>query len=146
MDLSGDPETSRHADLSQQQIDRIVQTGTTEGVDVKGTPVVLITYRGRRTGELRHLPCMRVEHAGSYACVASKGGASENPAWFTSVRDASRVDLQDGTVTRAYTPRELTGEERSTWWERAVAAYPDYAEYQRRTDREIPVLVLEPQD
>jgi F420H(2)-dependent quinone reductase len=146
MAVSGDPETSRHADLSQDQIDQILESGTTEGVEVKGTPVVLITYRGRRTGERRHLPCMRVEHEGSYACVASKGGAPENPAWYPSVRDAARVDLQDGTVTRAYAPRELAGEERSVWWERAVAAYPDYAEYQRRTDRELPVLVLEPRD
>lgn len=141
-----DPETSEHADRARAQIDEILGTGTTEGVHVKGRPVVLITYRGRRTGTLRHLPCMRVEHDGSYACVASKGGAPENPGWYTSLRDEPHVELQDGTVTRDYVAREVTGEERAVWWERAVAAYPDYADYQQKTDREIPVFVLEPQD
>lgn len=146
MPSNGDPETSTHADLAQAQIDRILETGTTEGVDVKGSPVVLITYRGRRTGTLRRLPCMRVEHDGSYACVASRGGAPENPGWYTSLRDEPHVELQDGTLTRHYVAREVDGEERAAWWERAVAAYPDYAGYQQRTDRKIPVFVLEPRD
>lgn len=146
MSWSADPETSPHADMSRSQIDRILETGTTEGVHVAGRPVVLITYRGRRTGTLRHLPCMRVEHDGSYACVASKGGAAQNPGWYTSLRDEPHVRLQDGTVTGDYVTREVTGDERAVWWGRAVAAYPDYAEYQRRTDREIPVFVLEPRD
>jgi deazaflavin-dependent oxidoreductase (nitroreductase family) len=144
MPLTGEHVTSKHADWAQDQIDKIVDAGTTEVADIKGMAVVLITYRGRKTGKLRKLPLMRVEHDGVYAAVASKGGAPQHPGWYTSIRDEPHVELQDGTVTRDYIAREVSGEEREIWWKRSVAAYPPYAEYQVKTDRLIPVFVLEP--
>lgn len=144
MPLTGEYEDS-NASWAKDQTDTILETGTTEGVGIKGMPIILITYRGRKSGKLRRLPLMRVEHDGSYAAVASKGGAPEHPAWYTSVRDEPHVELQDGTVTLDYTAREVSGDEKAAWWERAVAAYPDYADYQRKTDRQIPVFVLDPQ-
>jgi len=144
MPLTGEHVTSKHADWAQNQIDKIEQAGTTDVADIRGMAVVLITYRGRKTGNLRKLPLMRVEHDGAYAAVASKGGAPEHPGWYTSLRDEPHVELQDGTVTNDYTVRELSGEERDIWWKRSVAAYPPYADYQVKTDRLIPVFVLEP--
>jgi deazaflavin-dependent oxidoreductase (nitroreductase family) len=146
MPLTGEHETSNHPDWAQDQIDTILRTGTTDGLGIQGMEIVLITYRGRKTGKLRRLPLMRVEHDGVYAAVASKGGAPEHPGWYTSIRDEPHVELQDGTVTKDYIARELSGEEREVWWKRSVAAYPPYAEYQEKTDRLIPVFVLEPTD
>ena len=123
---------------------KIVETGTTTSVDIKGSPVVLITMRGAKSGKLRKVPLMRVEHDGVYAIVASLGGAPQNPVWYNNVVAHPDVELQDGTESGRYTAREVTGEEKAIWWERAVAAYPDYADYQKRTTREIPVFVLEP--
>lgn len=143
MPLTGVYEPS-NADWAQKQTDKILETGTTESVGIKGMAVVLVTYRGRRSGKLRKLPLMRVEHDGRYAAVASLGGAPKNPAWYTSIRDEPLVELQDGTVTRDYTAREVFGEEKAVWWERSVAAYPPYVDYQAKTDRQIPVFVLEP--
>src|SRR4029079_9630536 len=99
---------------------------------------------GARSGQLHRIPLMRVEHAGRYAIVASKGGAPEHPLWYHNLKANPHVELQDGSVTRDYLAREASGAERAAWWERAVAAYPDYAEYQTRTDRVIPVFVLVP--
>ncbi|MGI5126146.1 nitroreductase family deazaflavin-dependent oxidoreductase [Pseudonocardia sp. CA-107938] len=144
MPLTGEHVTSKHPDWAQDQIDKILETGTTEGLGINGMEIVLITYRGRKSGKLRHLPLMRVEHDGSYAAVASKGGAPEHPGWYSSIRDSEIVELQDGTVTKDYTVRELSGEKRDIWWKRSVAAYPPYAEYQEKTDRLIPVFLLEP--
>jgi F420H(2)-dependent quinone reductase len=134
------------SDWVRDQTEKIFETGTTESVDIKGRPVVLLTIRGRRTGRLHKVPLMRVEHEGRYAAVASKGGAPEHPVWYGNITAEPHVELQDGTVTREYDARVVTGEERATWWERAVATYSDYADYQEKTDREIPVLVLEPRD
>jgi len=128
----------------REHVDQIMRTGTTDGVTMKDRPMVLLTYRGARTGKVRKTPVMRVEHDGHYAAVASKGGEPTNPDWYRSVLAEPVVDLQDGTTTREYHAREVTGTEKATWWHRAVAAFPDYADYQRGTDREIPVLVLEP--
>jgi deazaflavin-dependent oxidoreductase (nitroreductase family) len=144
MPLTGEHVTSKHADWAQDQIDKIVEAGTTEVADINGMAVVLITYRGRKTGKLRKLPLMRVEHDGVYAAVASKGGAPQHPGWYTSIRDEPHVELQDGTVTKDFIAREVSGEERDIWWKRSVAAYPPYADYQVKTDRLIPVFVLEP--
>ncbi|WP_055555176.1 nitroreductase family deazaflavin-dependent oxidoreductase [Streptomyces sp. NBRC 110028] len=127
-----------------EQIERIRQTGTTEGIEVLGSPVVLLTLRGARSGKLRHTPVMRVEHDGSYAVVASKGGAPENPVWYHNIKAHPEIQLQDGTVTKTYVAREASGTERAQWWERAVIAFPSYAEYQIKTDRQIPVFVLDP--
>jgi len=143
MPLTGEYELSP-ASWVRDQTEKIFETGTTDSVDIKGRPVVLVTMRGAKSGKLRKVPLMRVEHDGVYAIVASKGGAPTNPVWYANVKANPEVDLQDGTVTKDYTARELTGEERALWWERAVATYADYADYQRKTDRQIPVFVLEP--
>jgi deazaflavin-dependent oxidoreductase (nitroreductase family) len=105
---------------------------------------VLLTLRGAKTGKLRYTPVMRVEHNGSYAVVASKGGAPAHPTWYYNIKAHPEFPLQDGTVTKDYVAREVEGAERAEWWERAVAAYPSYAEYQEKTDRLIPVFVLDP--
>jgi deazaflavin-dependent oxidoreductase (nitroreductase family) len=119
-------------------------SGGLEGTTLRGMPVVVVTSRGARTGKLRKTPLMRVEHDGEYACVASLGGAPRNPVWYHNVKKNPRVELQDGSVTRDYDAREVFGDEKATWWERAVAAYPDYADYQKNTERQIPVFVLSP--
>jgi F420H(2)-dependent quinone reductase len=128
----------------REQTEKIFETGTTESVDIKGRRVVLLTTRGAKTGKLRKVPLMRVEHDGNYAIVASLGGAPKHPVWYYNVKADSHVELQDGTESRDFKAREVTGEEKAIWWERAVAAYPDYADYQKKTTRQIPVFVLEP--
>jgi F420H(2)-dependent quinone reductase len=131
-------------DWSREQADKIAESGGTEGTDMKGMPVILLTTVGAKTGKLRKTPLMRVEHDGEYAIVASLGGAPKNPVWYYNVAKNPRVELQDGTVTQDYDAREVFGDEKAVWWERAVAAYPDYADYQTKTDRQIPVFVLTP--
>ncbi|WP_285640649.1 nitroreductase family deazaflavin-dependent oxidoreductase [Lentzea sp. NBRC 102530] len=126
------------------QTKTILETGTTEGVKVLGRPIVLLTVRGAKSGKLRYTPVMRVEHDGSYAVVASKGGAAEHPTWYHNIVAHPEIVLQDGTEAKTYTAREVDGDERAAWWERAVAAFPNYAEYQTKTDRQIPVFVLDP--
>jgi deazaflavin-dependent oxidoreductase (nitroreductase family) len=128
----------------QAQTSKILETGTTEGIEVLGSPIVLLTLRGAKTGKLRYTPVMRVEHEGRYAVVASKGGAPEHPIWYHNIKAYPEFPLQDGTVTKDYVAREVEGPERAEWWERAVAAYPPYAEYQKKTNRQIPVFVLDP--
>jgi F420H(2)-dependent quinone reductase len=132
------------ADWVREQTQKILETGTTEGVEVRGAPIILMTLRGARSGKLRYTPVMRVEHDGSYAVVASKGGAPEHPVWYANLKAHPTIRLQDGTATRTYEAREVSGEERARWWDRAVEAFPSYAEYQTKTDREIPVFVLDP--
>lgn len=124
--------------------ERVLESGTTEGVKIMGRPVILLTTRGVKSGKLRKVPLMRVEHDGLYAIVASLGGAPQHPVWYHNVKADPHVELQDGTETREYHAREVAGEERAAWWDRAVAAYPDYAKYQKKTSRQIPVFVLEP--
>ncbi|GLZ45333.1 nitroreductase [Actinomycetospora sp. NBRC 106375] len=141
--------TDEKAELSptdwvRGQTQKILETGTTTGVEVRGAPIVLMTLRGARSGKLRYTPVMRVEHDGSYAVVASKGGAPEHPVWYENLRAHPEIQLQDGETTRAYRAREVSGDERAQWWDRAVAAFPSYAEYQTKTDRQIPVFVLDP--
>ncbi|MED7951128.1 nitroreductase family deazaflavin-dependent oxidoreductase [Streptomyces sp. BE20] len=109
-----------------------------------GLPVVILTTRGAKSGKIRKTPLMRVEHEGRYAAVASNGGFPRHPVWYFNVKSDPRVELQDGAVRRDMTVREVTGDEKAEWWDRAVAAYPPYADYQKKTDRVIPVFVLEP--
>ena len=107
-----------------------------------GWPIIVVTSRGARTGKVRKNALMRVEHGGEYALVASKGGTPENPEWYHNlVAHPDEVTIQDGPEPLAVTVREVQGEEKAPWWERAVAAYPPYAEYQEKTDRQIPVFV-----
>ncbi len=129
----------------RDQVELYEKTGGAAGSTLldTGLPVVIITSRGARSGKLRKTPVMRVEHEGRYAAVASQGGAPTHPFWYYNFRADPRVDLQDGPRTQEMVAREVTGPERAEWWERAVAAYPPYAEYQQRTSRQIPVFVLE---
>ncbi len=108
-----------------------------------GTSVLILHTSGRKSGATRKNPLIYGRHDGVYAAVASKGGAPEHPLWYWNLVAEPQVELQDGTLRRAATAREVHGEERTRWWARAVEAYPDYADYQRRTGREIPVFVLE---
>ncbi|MFI6685223.1 nitroreductase family deazaflavin-dependent oxidoreductase [Streptomyces sp. NPDC050485] len=128
----------------REQVELIEKSGGKEGMTLRGMSVILLTTRGAKSGKLRKSPLMRVEHDGTYAAVASLGGAPKNPVWYYNVVADPRVELQDGTVRQDMTAREVTGEEKARWWERAVAAFPDYADYQQKTEREIPVFVLEP--
>ena len=129
----------------RDQVEEYEGSGGTSGTTLRetGLPVVIVTNRGAKTGAVRKTPLMRVEHEGSYLAVGSKGGAPKNPLWVSNLRANPEVVLQDCTQTWEMTARELHGAERETWWERAVAAYPPYAEYQTKTDRLIPVFVLE---
>ena len=109
-----------------------------------GLPVVILTTRGATSGKIRKIPLMRVEHEGRYAAVASKAGFPRHPVWYFNLKSDPHVELQDGSLRQDMAAREITGDEKAQWWERAVAAYPPYAEYQEKTDRVIPVFVLEP--
>ncbi|MFI5429141.1 nitroreductase family deazaflavin-dependent oxidoreductase [Aeromicrobium sp. UC242_57] len=120
------------------------RTNGAEGNEMQGKPIIVLTTLGAKSGKIRKTPLMRVEHDGEYLVVASKGGAPEHPTWYYNVVDAPLVELQDGPVRKDYTPRELSGEERETWWARAVEAWPAYADYQTKTDRLIPVFLLTP--
>jgi deazaflavin-dependent oxidoreductase (nitroreductase family) len=142
MTIEGDYEPSP-ANWVRKQVETITATGTTASVDIKGLPVVLMTMRGAKSGKVRKVPVMRVEHGGDYAVVASQGGAPSHPQWYFNLTATPRIEMQDGRVSHDYSVRELAGAERDVWWERAVAAYPDYADYQTRTTRLIPVLLLE---
>ena len=130
----------------RDQVEEYESSGGTRGVMLQGRPTVIITSRGARSGKLRKNPVMRVEHDGSYLAVASKGGAPDNPSWYRNLAEHPLVELQDATAKGDYTARELSGDERATWWKRAVEAFPNYAEYQEKTDRQIPVFILEPVD
>jgi deazaflavin-dependent oxidoreductase (nitroreductase family) len=143
MPLTGDYEPSPR-DWVREHADKIIASGSTDGTDMKGKPLILLTTIGARSGKIRKTPLMRVEHDGEYAVVASLGGAPQNPVWYHNVKAHPRVELQDGPANNDYEAREVFGDEKAVWWERAVAAWPDYAEYQTRTDRQIPVFVLTP--
>ena len=142
MALDGEYEPSP-AQWVRDQVEEFESSGGTKGTMMRGMPVVLMTMRGAKSGKVRKVPVMRVEHEGTYAAVASMGGAPKNPVWYHNLVANPRVELQDGPVRREVTAREVYGDEKALWWERAVAAYPDYANYQQRTERQIPVFVLE---
>lgn len=147
MPLEGEYEPSP-TQWVRTQVDLYESSGGTEGTTLRGSkmPVVVLTSRGARSGKLRKTPVMRVEHEGRYAAVASLGGSPKHPVWYFNIKADPHVALQDGPVKQDMIAREVTGREKAEWWERAVAAYPAYADYQKRTDREIPVFVLEPAD
>ena len=132
------------AEWVRKQVQEIESSGGTQGTVLRGVPVIVITSMGHGSGKLRKNPVMRVEHDGKYAAVASKGGAPEHPSWYRNLVDHPLVEVQDATAKGDFTARELSGDERAEWWERALAVWPDYANYQTKTDREIPVFVLEP--
>jgi deazaflavin-dependent oxidoreductase (nitroreductase family) len=145
MPLEGEYEPSPTAWV-REQVELYESSGGKEGTTLMdtGLPVILLTTLGVKSGKIRKTPLMRVEHDGKYAVVASQGGAPKHPVWYFNVKSHPLVELQDGPVKQDMTAREITGAEKAEWWERAVAAYPPYADYQKKTSREIPVFVLEP--
>ena len=143
MPLTGDYEPST-SDWARENAELYMASGGTEGTELKGKPVILLTTVGAKTGKLRKTPLMRVEHNGEYAVVASLGGAPKNPVWYHNIVKHPRVELQDGPAAGDFEGREVFGEEKARWWRRAVEVWPDYADYQRKTDREIPVFELTP--
>jgi len=142
LDVTDQPQLSP-TDWVRDQTQRILEHGTTDGVEIFDRPVVLFTTTGAKSGKKRYVPLMRVEEGGRYAMVASKGGDPEHPAWYHNVKANPAVTVQDGDTVATMTARELDGAEREHWWALAVEAYPPYAEYQTKTDRLIPVFVVE---
>jgi F420H(2)-dependent quinone reductase len=128
----------------RDQVELIESSGGTEGTTLRGMPVILLTTLGKNTGKLRKTPLMRVEEDGHYAAVASLGGSPKHPVWYFNVLAHPQVELQDGPVKSDMVAREVFGEEKARWWEIAVKAFPNYADYQAKTDRQIPVFVLDP--
>ncbi|MGI4896651.1 MAG: nitroreductase family deazaflavin-dependent oxidoreductase [Janthinobacterium lividum] len=145
MPLTGEYEPSPEAWV-REQVEKYEASGGAEAGDLRGMPVIVLTTKGAKSGKLRKQALMRVEHDGKYAAVASLGGAPKHPVWYFNIKAEPLVELQDGPVRKDYTARELEGAERALWWERSVAAYPDYADYQEKTDRVIPVFILEADD
>ncbi len=143
MPLTGEYEPST-SDWARKQAELYEASGGTEGVDLRGRRVIVLTSVGAKTGKLRKTALMRVEHDGVYAVVASLGGAPKHPVWYFNITANPHVELQDGPDKNDYLAREVTGDEKAVWWERAVEAWPDYATYQEKTSRQIPVFVLEP--
>lgn len=143
MPLTGDYQPSRSAS-ARKQAELYESTGGEKASDLRGRPIIVLTSVGAKTGKLRKTALMRVEHEGVYAVVASQGGAPKNPVWYNNLKAEPHVELQDGATKRDYLAREVTGDEKALWWTRAVATWPDYARYQTKTDRQIPVFVLEP--
>lgn len=143
MPLTGDYEPSS-ARWARDQAELYEATNGEKGGSLRGRPVIVLTSVGAKTGKLRKTALMRVEHEGVYAAVASLGGAPKHPVWYYNLKANPHVELQDGAAKRDYMAREVVGAEKAIWWERAVEAWPDYANYQARTDRQIPVFVLEP--
>lgn len=145
MPLHGEYEPSA-SERARNQVDEYEASGGTEGTTMRGMPVVILTTIGAKSGKVRKTPLMRVEHDGAYAVVASLGGAPKHPVWYHNVVANPNVELQDGPSKSDMVAKEVTGDEKATWWDRAVAAYPDYADYQKKTDRQIPVFVLTPKN
>ena len=143
MALQGDYEPGK-AGSSAKQVAAYEKSGGTKGNTMIGKPVVILTMIGARSGKIRKTPVMRVEHGGRYAVVASLGGAAKNPDWYHNLVANPIVELQDGATPQTMQAREVTGDEKAVWWERAVEAFPNYAGYQKKTERQIPVFVLEP--
>ena len=143
MPLTGEFEPGTSA-WSREQVELYESTNGEQRGDLRGKPVIVLTSVGARSGKLRKVALMRVEHDGVYAVVASLGGAPKHPLWYHNLKKNPHVELQDRATKRDYIAHEATGDEKATWWERAVKAFPDYAKYQTKTTRQIPVFVLEP--
>jgi F420H(2)-dependent quinone reductase len=143
MPLTGEYQPSS-ASWARDQVDAYESSGGAAGNEMNGKPVIILTSVGAKSGKLRKTPLMRVEHDGEYAVVASLGGAPQHPVWYYNLTANPHVELQDGPDKQDYQAREVHGAEREAWWERAVAAWPDYAEYQKKTTRVIPLFVLTP--
>jgi deazaflavin-dependent oxidoreductase (nitroreductase family) len=145
MPLEGEYAPSTAA-WARRQAEQYEATNGAQAADLRGRPVIVLTSVGAKTGKLRKTALMRVEHEGTYAVVASIGGAPKHPVWYYNLKANPHVELQDGPTKRDHLAREVTGAEKATWWARAVETWPDYAKYQQKTTRQIPVFVLEPID
>ena len=142
MPLTGEYEPATAA-RTREQVEAYEASNGAEANDMRGMPVIILTMVGAKSGKLRKIALMRVEHQGRYAVVASMGGQPQNPTWYHNLVANPHVELQDLAEKHDYRAREVFGDEKAEWWGHAVAAYPDYAAYQQRTDRQIPVFVLE---
>jgi deazaflavin-dependent oxidoreductase (nitroreductase family) len=129
-----------------EQVRLYEATGGREGATLEGKPCVILTTRGRKTGQLRKSPLMRVEHEGKYAVVASMGGAPHHPVWYLNLLEDNEVTLQDGDKVVHARARTATADEKQVWWPRAVEVWPAYDDYQARTDRDIPVVLFDDVD
>jgi len=134
------------AGWARKQAEAYERSGGSDAADLRGRPVIVLTSVGAKTGKLRKTALMRVEHDGTYAVVASLGGAPKHPVWYFNLKANPHVELQDGPTKRDYLAREVSGDEKAIWWDRAVEAWPDYAKYQAKMQRIIPVFVLDPVD
>ncbi|MCU1649756.1 MAG: hypothetical protein QOD04_4715 [Pseudonocardiales bacterium] len=143
MPLEGHYEPSP-VDWVRKQVEQFESSDGREGNTMKDLPVIVLTTKGARTGNIRKSPLMRVEHDGKYLIVASLGGAPSHPVWYHNVAANPTVEIQDGATRQDMATRELDGDEREVWWKRAVDAFPPYAEYQEKTSRVIPILICEP--
>lgn len=145
MPIEGEYEPSASAWVAEQVAEYEASGGTRANtLRDTGIPVIVVTMRGAKSGKVRKIALMRVEHGGEYALVASKGGAPEHPSWYANLVADPHVMIQDGPAPRDFVVREVTGDERELWWDRGVAVYPPYAEYAQRAGRTIPVLVASP--
>jgi F420H(2)-dependent quinone reductase len=143
MPLTGEYEPST-AHWARKQAEAYEASRGTKSASLRGRPIIVLTSIGARTGKLRKTALMRVEHDGVYAVVASLGGSAHHPVWYYNLKKNPHVELQDGATKREYVAREVTGGEKATWWQRACETWPDYARYQAKTARQIPVFVLDP--
>ena len=143
MPLRGEYEPSPWPPVADQ-VARYEATGGAEGGDLEGRPCVILTTRGRKSGKLRKSPLMRVEHGGTYVVVASMGGAPDHPVWYLNLLADPEVTLQDGAEVFDLRARTATAEEKAAWWPHCTAVWPAYDDYQAATDRDIPVVILEP--
>ena len=143
MPVQGEYEPSP-AEFVANQVALYESTNGVEGGTLQDKPVIILTMKGRHSGKVRKAPLMRVEDSGTYAVIASMGGAPKHPVWYLNLMEAPEVTLQDGANVYEMTARKVDGDERTRWWAIAVEAWPAYADYQTKTDRQIPVVVLEP--
>ena len=145
MPIEGDYEPSPWEPISEQ-VELYESSGGTEGTTLEGQPCIILWTRGRKSGKVRKTPLMRTERDGSYAVVASMGGAPDHPVWYLNMLADPAVSLQDGAVLKDYTARQVEGAEKAEWWAVAMANWPHFDEYQSNTDRVIPLVVLDPLD
>lgn len=141
MPLTGEYEPGPYAPVAEQ-VELYERTGGAEGNTLQGKPVIILTTKGAKSGKIRKTPLMRVTDGTRYAVVASQGGAPTNPSWYHNIMADPHVSLQDGAVVGNYVARRVEAEEREKWWAMATEVWPDYEEYQGKTDREIPLFVL----
>jgi deazaflavin-dependent oxidoreductase (nitroreductase family) len=143
MPLTGEYQPSQN-DRTREQVELYEATNGVKGGTLAGKPVIILTFKGAKSGKIRKTPLMRIEHNGIYAVVASNAGAPTHPFWYKNIVANPIVELQDGAVKQDSRVREVSGEEKNEWWERADAAYPEFPACRARAGREIPILVLEP--